>query len=217
MSRSILVMGESGAGKTTSLRNLDPKTTFIIDCDRKGLSWRGWKKQYNKANKNYMQTSKIGTIESLIQHINGQDLSYVKVLVIDTLNMIIVDDEMARMREKNYDKWVDLAQCVWNLITDIQLLRDDLTVVCMAHTQTDRDDSGYYFTRMKTSGKKLDKLVPESKFTTVLVAKAADGKYVFETQSNHSTAKSPLGCFTDREIDNDMVKVIDTLTKYEEE
>ena len=217
MSRSILVMGESGAGKTTSLRNLDPKTTFIIDCDRKGLSWRGWKKQYNKANKNYMQTSKIGTIESLIQHINGQDLSYVKVLVIDTLNMIMVDDEMARMREKNYDKWVDLAQCVWNLITDIQLLRDDLTVVCMAHTQTDRDDSGYYFTRMKTSGKKLDKLVPESKFTTVLVAKAADGKYVFETQSNHSTAKSPLGCFTDREIDNDMVKVIDTLTKYEEE
>ncbi len=217
MSRSILVMGESGAGKTTSLRNLDPKTTFIIDCDRKGLSWRGWKKQYNKANKNYMQTSKIGTIESLIQHINGQDLSYVKVLVIDTLNMIMVDDEMARMREKNYDKWVDLAQCVWNLITDIQLLRDDLTVVCMAHTQTDRDDSGYYFTRMKTSGKKLDKLVPESKFTTVLVVKAADGKYVFETQSNHSTAKSPLGCFTDREIDNDMVKVIDTLTKYEEE
>ena len=217
MSRSILVMGESGSGKTTSLRNLDPKTTFIIDCDRKGLSWRGWKKQYNAANKNYCQTSKVGSIENLINRINGQDLAHVKVLVIDTLNMIMVDDEMTRMREKNYDKWIDLAQCIWNLITDIQLLRDDLTVVCMAHTQTDRDDSGYYFTRMKTSGKKLDELVPESKFTTVLVAKAVDGKYVFETQSNHSTAKSPLGCFIEKEIDNDMGKVIETLRKYEEE
>ena len=48
MAKIIGIMGESGAGKTTSMRNLDPTTTFYIDCDKKGLSWRGWKKQYNK-------------------------------------------------------------------------------------------------------------------------------------------------------------------------
>lgn len=54
MSRVVCIMGESGAGKTTSLRNLDYKTTFIIDADRKGLSWKGWKKKYNTENKNYV-------------------------------------------------------------------------------------------------------------------------------------------------------------------
>ena len=51
MSRGILVMGESGSGKTTSLRTLNPETTFIIECDGKGLSWRGWKNQYAKDKK----------------------------------------------------------------------------------------------------------------------------------------------------------------------
>ena len=52
MSKLICIMGESGSGKTTSMRNLDPKTTLYIDCDKKGLSWKGWKKQYNKENQN---------------------------------------------------------------------------------------------------------------------------------------------------------------------
>ena len=69
---------------------------------------------------------------------------------------------------------------------------------------------------MKTSGKKLDKLVPESKFTTVLLAKCIDGKYVFETESDHSTTKSPMGCFEEKEIPNDIKLVIDKLTEYEE-
>ena len=53
MANIIGIMGESGSGKTTSMRNLDPSTTYYIDCDKKGLSWRGWKKQYNaEAKKN---------------------------------------------------------------------------------------------------------------------------------------------------------------------
>jgi hypothetical protein len=70
---------------------------------------------------------------------------------------------------------------------------------------------------MKTSGRKLDKIVVESKFTTVLLAKADNGKYVFETRANHSTAKSPMGCFEEAEIPNDLAFVIDTLKAYEEE
>ena len=214
MSRVICVMGESGAGKTTSLRNLDPKTTFIIDADRKGLSWRGWKKQYNAANKNYVMTSDVNVIQNLISRVETE-FTNIKTLVIDTLNAVMVDDEMARMKEKNYDKWQDLATCIWRVISKLHLLRDDLTVICIAHSQTDRDDSGFYFTRIKTSGKKLDKIVLESKFTTVLLAKAVDGNYVFETYANHSTAKSPMGCL-DKEIPNDLNAVISKLKEYEE-
>ena len=52
MSKTILIMGESGSGKTTSMRNLDPETTFYIDADKKGLNWKGWKEQYNLEKKN---------------------------------------------------------------------------------------------------------------------------------------------------------------------
>ena len=53
MARVIGVMGESGSGKTTSMRNLPPEQTFYIDCDKKGLNWKGWRKQYNSDKKNY--------------------------------------------------------------------------------------------------------------------------------------------------------------------
>lgn len=45
MSTVILIMGEPGQGKTTSMRNLNPETTVYFDCDKKGLPWRGWRKQ----------------------------------------------------------------------------------------------------------------------------------------------------------------------------
>lgn len=214
MSRVICVAGESGSGKTTSLRNLDSKTTYIIDADRKGLSWKGWKNQYNKENKNYIQTSDIPTITKLLDGINTK-ATHIKVAVIDTINTLMVDDEMKRMKEKGYDKWQDLATSVWGLVSNAHLYRDDLTVVFMAHTQTERDDSGYYFTRIKTSGKKLDKIVLESKFTTVLIAKCVDGKYIFETQSKNSTAKSPMGLFDTFEIENDMKIIIEKMEEYE--
>lgn len=216
MSRAVLVYGESGSGKTTSLRTLDPKTTLIIDADRKGLSWRGWRKSYNTANKNYIQSSDVAVITNYLTRVNDGDLKHIKVVVIDTLNMCMIDSEMSRIQEKNFDKWADLAWSVWGLLTNIHLYREDLTIVCMAHAQTDRDNNGYMFTHMKTSGRKLDKLVPESKFTTVLLAKGGGGHYTFVTQADHSTAKSPMGCF-DKEIENDMSAVIAALKEYEGE
>ena len=76
------------------------------------------------------------------------------------------------------------------------------------------NENGYLWTRIKTSGKKLDKIVLESKFNTVLLAKCIDGKHIFETQSNFSTAKSPMGAFETMEIDNDMQKVIEALEEF---
>lgn len=215
MAKVIGIMGESGSGKTTSMRNLDPKTTFYIDCDKKGLSWKGWKKQYNADNKNYWSTDLEQTVYNLLDKIDKQeDFKHIKTVIIDTLNGIMVGDEVRRMKEKSYDKWVDLAQCVWGLLDHLYELRDDLTVIVLCHSQTQKEDDGYTFTRIKTSGKKLDKLNVESKLTTVLYAVAKDGKYVFQTHANNSTCKTPLGAFEEDEIDNDITKVLEALKDY---
>lgn len=213
MAKIIGIMGESGAGKTTSLKDLDPKTTYIIDADKKGLSWKGWKKQYNVEAKNYMATDNPVTVRSLLKNINDK-AKHIKVAVVDTLNGIMVADEMRRSKEKGFDKWQDLAQCVWETVDDALTYRDDLTVIFICHSQTEMTDSGYMWTRIKTSGKKLDKIVLESKFNTVLLAKTVDGKHIFETQSNFSTAKSPLGAFDSMEIENDMCKVLKALEEF---
>ncbi len=213
MAKVICIMGASGSGKTTSMRNLDPKTTVYIDCDKKGLSWKGWREQYNTKNKNYICTDFVSVVMQMLDKINKNQPN-VKVVVIDTINGLMVADEMRRSKEKGYDKWVDLAACVWDLVCHCYDLRDDLTVIFTAHTQDDRDDSGYTFTHIKTSGKKLDKIVLESKFTTVLLAKCVDGEYKFETHANNSTAKTPLGAFEENEVPNDIVEVLKRLEEY---
>lgn len=213
MSKVICVAGESGSGKTTSCRNLDPKETYYIDCDRKGLSWKGWRQQYNKENKNYKQTDEAEKITAIIAGIS-EKCPHIKYIVIDTINGIMIGDEMRRSKEKGYDKWVDLASCVWDLVNNAYSYREDLTLIFMAHTQTERTEDGYTFTRIKTSGKKLDKIVLESKFTTVLMAKTVGGRYIFETKANNSTCKTPMGAFEEDTIDNDIVKVIEALKDY---
>ena len=215
MAKVIGIMGESGSGKTTSMRNLDPGTTFYIDSDKKGMSWKGWKNQYSFDKHNYMATDQIGTVAQLLDKISSQEnMKHIKVVVIDTLNGLMVADEVRRMKEKGFDKWQDLAQCVWELLDSLYTLRDDLTVIVVCHSQTQKEDDGYTFTRIKTSGKKLDKLSIETKLTTVLYAVAKDGEYVFKTHANNSTAKTPLGAFEADEIPNNIVDVLKALEDY---
>ena len=208
-------MGESGSGKTTSMRNLDPETTFYIDCDKKGLSWKGWRSQYQYEKHNYMATDQISTVSQLLYKISTQEnMKQIKVVVIDTLNGLMVADEVRRMKEKGYDKWQDLAQCIWELLNSFYTFRDDLTIIVLCHSQTQKEDDGYTFTRIKTSGKKLDKLSIETKLTTVLYAIAKGGEYVFKTHADNSTAKTPLGAFEQDEVPNDIVEVLKALEEY---
>lgn len=214
MALIICIAGESGSGKTTSMRNLDPSTTFYIDCDKKGLSWRGWREQYSEDKKNYFRTDFPEMALKYLQMVNEvESCRHIKTVVIDTINGLMVADEMRRSKEKGYDKWQDLAKCIYDLIDYALTMRDDLTVIFVAHTQTDHDENGFMFTRIKTSGRKLDKIVLESKFSTVLLAKCVDGEYKFETHANNSTAKTPLGAF-EGDIENDIVKVIEVLKEY---
>lgn len=213
MAKVICIAGESGSGKTTSMRTLDPATTYYIDADKKGLSWKGWREQYNSEKKNYLKCDDVNIVRQYIKSV-AEKCPKIKVIVVDTINGLMVADEMRRSKEKGYDKWVDLATCVWDLVVDCYDFRDDLTIVFTAHTQTEIDDSGYRFTRIQTSGKKLNKIVLESKFTTVLLSKCVDGKYLFETQANNSTAKSPMGAFEEFEIENDISAVIEALKDF---
>ena len=135
----------------------------------------------------------------------------IKFLVIDTLNGCMVADEMRRSKEKAYDKWVDLAQSVYNIVDYSNKMRDDLTVILIGHTQTSDDG----FTCMLTNGRKLNKICLESKMTTVLLSRINEnGEYVFETRAKNSTAKTPRGAFDVDEIPNDITIVIDALKDF---
>lgn len=211
-------MGESGAGKTTSMRNLPPKETFYLDCDKKGLNWKGWKTQFSEANKNYWKSDSFTVVSGLLDKINTEDqFKHIKYVVIDTLNGLMVAEEMRILAMSSGDKrsaWSDLAQNGWAIINKALAMRDELTVIILCHSETISDENGIIRTRIKTNGRKLEKLVLESKMTTVIWAVRQDGKYKFILSADGSTCKVPLGCFDENEIDNDIMLVIEALKEY---
>ena len=218
MSRVLGVMGESGSGKTTAMRNLPPKETFYIDCDKKGLNWKGWRKQYSVDNKNYFATDSFSTCKTLMEKVDkSENFRHIKYLVIDTINGMMVAEEMRILAMQGGDKrsaWTDLASNGWDIINKALTLREDLTVIILCHSETISDDNGIVKTRIKTNGRKLEKLVLESKMTTVVWAVRQDGKYKFILSADGSTCKVPMNAFTVDEIDNDIMLVIKALEDY---
>ena len=218
MAKVIGVMGESGSGKTTAMRNLDPKVTFYLDCDKKGLNWKNWREQYNTEAKNYWSSDSFSVVSGLLTKINEKDdFKHIKYVVIDTLNGLMVAEEMRILAMQSGDKrsaWSDLAQNGWALINKCLTLRDDLTVIILCHSETISDDNGVIRTRIKTNGRKLEKLVLESKMTTVVWAVRQDGKYKFILSADGSTCKVPLGAFEADECENDIMIVLKALEDY---
>ena len=218
MSKVIGCMGESGSGKTTAMRNLPPDKTFYCDCDKKGLNWKGWRKQYNVDNKNFWSSDSFTIVSGLLRKINEQEqFKHIKYVVIDTLNGLMVAEEMRILAMQSGDKrsaWSDLAQNGWSLINLALELRDDLTVIILCHSETISDDNGIIRTRIKTNGRKLEKLVLESKMTTVVWSVRQDGKYKFVLSADGSTCKVPLGAFEQDECENDIMVVLKALEEY---
>ncbi len=219
MARVIGIMGESGSGKTTSMRNLDPKTTFYFDCDKKGLNWKGWRKQYNTDNKNYVCSDSFTIVKKYLGMINqqGDTFKNIKTIVIDTLNGMMVAEEMRILAMQSGDKrsaWSDLAQNGWEIINKALEMRDDLTVIILCHSETVSDDNGIIRTRIKTNGRKLEKLVLESKMTTVLWCVRQDNKYKYILSADGTTTKVPLGAFEVDSVDNDIVPVLKALEEF---
>ena len=218
MAKVIGVMGESGSGKTTAMRNLPPDKTVYCDCDKKGLNWKGWKNQYNQNKKNYWCSDSFTIISGILRKINEQEqFRNIKYVVIDTLNGLMVAEEMRILAMQSGDKrsaWSDLAQNGWSLINLALEMRDDLTVIILCHSETISDENGIVRTRIKTNGRKLEKLVLESKMTTVVWAVRQDGKYKFILSADGSTVKVPLGAFETDECENDIMIVIKALEEY---
>lgn len=218
MSKVIGVMGESGSGKTTAMRNLDPAITFYFDCDKKGLNWKGWKKQYSTDNKNYLCSDSFMNVHKMLKRIDEEEaFKHIKFVVIDTLNGMMVAEEMRILAMQTGDKrsaWSDLAQNGWSLINLCLTLRTDLTVIILCHSETISDDNGIIRTRIKTNGRKLGKLVLESKMTTVVWSVRQDGKYKFILSADGSTCKVLIGAFDRDECDNDIMIIIKALEDY---
>lgn len=218
MAKVLGLMGESGSGKTTAMRNLDPSVTFYIDSDKKGLNWKGWRKQYNSDVPNYWSSDSFAVVSSILKKINEEEkFKHIRYVVIDTLNGLMVAEEMRILAMQSGDKrsaWSDLAQNGWAIINQALEMRDDLTVIILCHSETISDDNGIIRTRIKTNGRKLEKLVLESKMTTVVWAVRKDGKYKFILSADGSTCKVPLGAFASDECENDITIVLKALEEY---
>lgn len=238
MGRVIGIMGESGSGKTTAMRNLDPFTTYYIDADKKGLSWAGWRKQYSTSQGNYLVTDNPDTVLYVLASINGDEAKReavckkmqtryaplseesrkmklaIKTIVIDTLNGIMVSHEIRNMKKPGYDKWIDLASFVYDIVDYSLTVREDLTVIFLCHSETIRDDFGNAFTRIKTNGRKLEKIVLESKFPCVFYAGGYEEGFKLYTRHANCTCKTPYGAFQDEAIPNDITLALKVLEDF---
>lgn len=223
MAYLIGIMGEPGSGKSTSLKDLPPDETFYCDCDGKGLNWRGWRDKYSKEKGNYVKVSDPAKVLTLLTKMDTytdrdkkvhEGQTQFKYFVVDTMNNLMVSDEMRRCKEKGYDKWMDLASSVWDIVDKPSSLRDDLVVILLFHTQTEMTDNGYEFTRIKTNGRKTEKNNIDSKFNWLFRSVKQDGQYLFETTANNSTARTPLDAFSTDTIPNDITEIIKVMKEF---
>lgn len=209
MSIATMILGDSGTGKSTSLRNLDPDQTLLIQAVRKPLPFRSadWT-PYNKATGlgSVITTDNPTLIEGAMLKVRRP------VVVVDDFQYVLANEFMRRSDEKGFDKFTEIGRHAWDLLRAASDLADDRRVYILAHT--DSDDQGR--TRMKTIGKMLnEKITPEGMVTIVLRTSVRDGTYVFATQNSGSdTTKSPMGMFDEQFIDNDLAAVDAAICEY---
>ena len=224
MSQEILIIGESGSGKSTSLENLNPKETFIVNVANKPMPFRKWKGNYTKLSKenpqgNYIETDKASTIVQTMKHID-ENMPYIKNVVIDDFQYIMANEYMRRANERGFDKFTEIGLHAWEIVTAGKNMREDINFIMIGHAEQSTDLSGSRRLKFKTVGKLVDNVITmEGMFTVVLftdVSVDADGErvYNFITQSDGTTtAKSPRDMFEFR-IQNDIDNVIKTITEY---
>ena len=229
MAITVGIFQMSGGGKSTSIvinpdgtynpadyKGMNPETTVIINSDKKRLPFKAasWVE-----GSNVFTTSDIEKIKSILVGLNKG--VKIKSVIIDTINGIMVDKEMLESKKLTFDKWADLAKDIYEIISLANSLRDDLIIYFMGHVTLYTDVDGNESKCLITNGRKLEKIKLESKLPIVLfgsVEKGSNGnnKYWFETQSNRSTGKTPLGMFKEFKIPNSLSLVDVTIRQYYE-
>lgn len=196
MAQKVLILGNSGTGKSASLRNFSPDEIAVINCAGKPLPFKNKFEQY---------TPQFNSLTADI--LAAMDKTDKKAIVVDDAQYIMSFQYMRRIHENGWDKWNDIQGDFFNIIQACDYMPNDVIVYFLSHIAT--DDNGNE--KIKTMGKMLDeKITIEGLFTTVLKTSVQDGKYYFLTQnSGKDTVKSPIGMFNTYAIDNDL-KYVDT-------
>lgn len=200
MALPVLILGESGTGKSASLRNFKAEEIKVINVEGKPLPF-----------KNKFETFSSDNYVKILKDIQACSKP---VIVIDDAQYLMANEFMRRATERGYDKFTEIAQNFWNLVNKVKELKKDQIVYFLAHIERDQNGNE----KIKTIGKLLDeKITVEGMFTIVLKTNVTDGVYTFLTQnSGHDTVKSPIGMFKTFAIDNDLKYVDDKIRNYYE-
>jgi hypothetical protein len=225
----IQTVSEPGAGKTFSLKNLNPKETYIISADKKGLSWAGWRKDYNAKSKNYVEEDNIEVVKTYIKGIVDKRPD-IKVIVIDTLSILLQKMLNTDKSRNTLDKWKNYGTEAYELYEWCTGLRraedtDNLFIVFMCHSETYKtvDLRGNEILAQRTSfpGAMSHKNLLTKFLNYNLYAyfdaeeDEVDKRYKFVTQSNGRTeARSTEGVLP-LEMKNDLNEVIHRIRKYD--
>lgn len=216
MTNSVLILGESGCGKSTSIRTLPSAETMIINIIGKPLPFKGAKSNYIKINSegigNYYSSDNNASIMKLINFVNNKR-SDIKYLVIDDFGYTITNSFMRKASQRGFDKFSEIGREAFDILDLVSNLRDDLFIFVMMHTEI--DTQGKY--KPRTVGKMIDQYICiEGKFTYVFHALVSEGKYEFLTNNDgRHMAKTPLGMFDDMFINNDLMYIVNKIREYE--
>lgn len=204
MGRKALIMGESGTGKTTSMRNLNPEKVAIVNPVGKELPFKG----------KFSTLDGVTESKKIINFMKEQVGAGKKVIAVDDFQYILSVPYMNRIKEAGWDKWNDFGANYFEIIEAVKDLPDDVVVYFMTHTETLENG----VTTIKLIGKLLrEKITIEGLFTIVLRTGVNEGKYYFYTQnSGKDTVKSPLGMFSAYAIENDLNYVDEKIRSYYE-
>lgn len=206
MAEKILIMGESGTGKSTSIRNCDPAITVIVNPVGKPLPFRGSKK--------FATLNGVTNADEICNFMKNAAKAGAKIIVVDDFQYILSVPYMNRIKENGWDKWNDFGENYFKIIDVCKELPEDVCVYYMTHTET--LESG--ITTIKLIGKLLrEKITIEGLFTIVLKTGVNEGNYYFFTQnSGKDTVKSPMGMFDSFSIENDLAYVDAKIRNYYE-
>jgi len=207
MSTATMILGESGTGKSASLRNLDPTQTLLIQTVKKPLPFKStdWKPATKDGGSVYVCDNSAKIVEAIKRTTKP-------VIVVDDFQYLLANEFMRRSDERGYDKFTDIARHAWDVLMQANEQADWKRVYILCHTTA--DESGRI--RAKTIGKMLDeKITIEGLLTIVLRTTVINGQFMFRTvNSGSDTVKSPMGLFEAEMVENDLKAVDDAITQF---